>query len=77
VEATAQKLAEVLTPENDDYQLLGPAPATILRVANRYRWQILLKFSPVNPVQLPGLMELRSHCPSSVSIMVDVDPLQW
>ena len=77
VEATAQKLAEVLTPENDDYQLLGPAPATILRVADRYRWQILLKFSPVNPVKLPGLMELRSHCPSSVSIMVDVDPIQW
>lgn len=77
VEATAQELARVLTPENDDYQLLGPAPATIMRVANRYRWQILLKFSPVNPVQLPDLMELRSHCPPSVSIMIDVDPLQW
>lgn len=75
VQATAQQLAEVLTPEDKGYQLLGPAPASIMRVANRYRWQILLKFPPGVPVELPEVMELRSYCPRSVSLAIDVDPL--
>jgi primosomal protein N' (replication factor Y) (superfamily II helicase) len=52
---------------------LGPAPAPILRVARRFRWQILLKFPPGLP--LPNLQALRDLCPTSVSLTIDVDPL--
>lgn len=53
---------------------LGPAPATILRVAGRYRWQLLLKFPLDLEPTLPPL-DLRSLCSSSVSFLIDVDPM--
>lgn len=82
VQTTAQSLAQFLQELQQvgpSWQLLGPAPANILRVANRYRWQILLKL----PANLTGQMsaltlpiaELRSRCPASVRLSVDVDPL--
>jgi primosomal protein N' (replication factor Y) len=58
------------------YELLGPAPAAIVRVARRYRWQLLLKFSTHHEIGLPTLTELRSHCPAGVSLTIDVDPLR-
>ncbi len=71
VQNAAETIAKILQ-SHEDYQILGPAPATILRIAQRYRWQILLKLSTD---QLPDLTELRSHCPSTVSLTIDVDPM--
>lgn len=73
--ALAAELEEYNAGRTQGYQLLGPAPAPILRVADRYRWQILLKFPPNVPVELPSLQELRSRCPPDVSLAIDVDPL--
>lgn len=83
VEATAQTLAEVLAqelaPATFAWELLGPAPATILRVAQRYRWQILLKLPGQRQGHWPGyslpIARLRSHCPGTVRLAIDVDPL--
>ncbi|CAD5936655.1 Primosomal protein N' [Planktothrix tepida] len=74
VEETAQKLAEFLLENNlnSDFELLGPAPAPILRVANRYRWQILIKTSQESSIILPKFSEFNS---SSVYITIDIDPL--
>ncbi|HIK46036.1 MAG TPA: primosomal protein N' [Leptolyngbyaceae cyanobacterium M65_K2018_010] len=55
------------------HSLLGPAPAPIVRVARRYRWHILLKF-PLG-IALPDLQGLRAVCPATVSLTIDVDPL--
>ncbi len=75
VENTAQMLATELNNSNTcGYEILGPAPASIVRVANRYRWQILLKFAQA-VLPLPDWNSLRSLCPSSVSLTIDVDPL--
>lgn len=71
VQSTAETIADLLLSE-EDYQVLGPAPATILRIAQRYRWQILLK---LNNDLIPDLTELRSHIPSTVSLTIDVDPM--
>ncbi len=62
----------------DDLEILGPAPAPIFKVAQRYRWQILLKrnlrqFDPPSPLQL-DLAGLRQHCPAGVRLGLDVDP---
>ncbi|NJL82955.1 MAG: primosomal protein N', partial [Chloroflexaceae bacterium] len=43
VQKTAESLA-IAAPEMVGGEVLGPAPATIGRVARRYRWQVLLKF---------------------------------
>jgi primosomal protein N' (replication factor Y) (superfamily II helicase) len=78
VENTAEMLAAHLRPPEGSetlYDILGPAPASIMRVANRYRWQILLKFLPDTTVELPDIKELRDLCPDSVSLSIDVDPL--
>lgn len=78
VEATAELIAAHLRPVQGDgagYELLGPAPASILRVANRYRWQILLKLARGILPNLPDWQEVRSLCPPGVSLTIDVDPL--
>jgi len=74
VQRVAETLAEAcvnLVGENGE--ILGPAPASILRVARRYRWQILLKL-PIT-AKTPDFTQLRSQCPPSVSMTIDVDPL--
>ena len=60
------------------YEVLGPSPAMVLRVAQRYRWQILLKGENNGPTSTPvelHLEELRSVCGSGVSLTIDVDPV--
>lgn len=74
VENTAQIIAAHLL-EHEGLDILGPAPASVLRVANRYRWQILLKFAPNALPQLPDWEEVRKLCPQSVSLTIDIDPL--
>lgn len=80
VEHTAEKVAIALEKDylselvsERDYTILGPAPAPILRVAQRYRWQILLKLTL--GVALPDIASLRQHCPDRVSFAIDVDVL--
>ncbi|MDX1977686.1 MAG: primosomal protein N' [Pseudanabaenaceae cyanobacterium bins.68] len=75
VERTAQDLAQALSQLHADWQVLGPAPALIPKVADRYRWQILLKFAPEQFQHLPSLAELKTLAPS-VRLSLDVDPLQ-
>ncbi|MGL5133084.1 MAG: primosomal protein N' [Planktothrix sp.] len=74
VEQTAQRLAEFLLENNldSDFELLGPAPAPILRVANRYRWQILIKTAQDSSIILPKFSDFNS---GSVYITIDIDPL--
>jgi primosomal protein N' (replication factor Y) (superfamily II helicase) len=78
VQQTAEQLANHLRPTDSEaagYELLGPAPAAIMRVARRYRWQILLKCLPETATDFLNLAELRSRCPQTVSLTLDVDPL--
>ncbi|MDJ0594648.1 MAG: primosomal protein N' [Pleurocapsa sp. MO_226.B13] len=75
VQQAAETLADVLIDTlSNEYEILGPAPASVMRVARRYRWQILLKF-PQTVTDLPDLHNLRSHLPRSVSMTIDVDPI--
>jgi primosomal protein N' (replication factor Y) len=77
VQTAAQQVAEVLESRAGSYQVLGPAPARVMRVADAYRWQILLKFPPGVEISLPGLGELRSRCSQRVSLSLDIDPLNF
>jgi primosomal protein N' (replication factor Y) (superfamily II helicase) len=83
VERIAQQVAEylqkVIAMESLSAELLGPAPANILKVAGRFRWQILLKL-PANPQGAPHqwrlpLKDLKKICDRHVRLIVDVDPL--
>jgi primosomal protein N' (replication factor Y) len=59
----------------EDCEVLGPSPAIVPKVADRYRWQILLKIPAPRPATLARLLSLRSLVPRSVSLTIDVDPL--
>ncbi|AHJ28277.1 primosomal protein N' [Nodularia spumigena CS-584] len=74
VQNTAQIIATALS-SSEGFDILGPAPASVMRVANRYRWQIMLKFDPDALPNLPDWDSVRSLCANSVSLTIDVDPL--
>ena len=46
-----------------------------MRVARRYRWQILLKFPEVTRPNLPNLNQLKNLCPKGIAMTIDVDPI--
>jgi primosomal protein N' (replication factor Y) (superfamily II helicase) len=73
VETEADRLANYLLSTGEDFQLLGPAPATVLRVANRYRWQIMLKFELGGSLKIPPLPPVAD----GVSMSIDVEPLNF
>ncbi|ACK71523.1 primosomal protein N' [Gloeothece citriformis PCC 7424] len=76
VQQTAELLADACGDRlGNECEILGPAPASIMRVARRYRWHILLKFPSDGEYMIGDLTELRSLCPQSVSLTIDVDPL--
>jgi primosomal protein N' (replication factor Y) (superfamily II helicase) len=79
VQAAANQVAQRLQLlAQGRYEVLGPSPAMVLRVAQRYRWQVLLKGETNGPTSTPvelHLEELRSVCGPGVSLTVDVDPL--
>lgn len=76
VQETAILIADRIRNLNLNCEILGPAPANIMRIAQRYRWQILLKFMDKIPENLFKIKELKSYCPPSISLTIDVDPLQ-
>ena len=100
VRETAELLADTcLNIMGNEWELLGPAPASVMRVARRYRWQILLKYLGAEECNLPeferggcrrlsegvsfravgisnqAVNSLREICPKSVSMTIDVDPI--
>lgn len=74
VEHVSQKIAEAI-PQGEGLDILGPSPASILRVANRYRWQIMLKFLSDSLPNLPNWSDIRKLCSPSITLTIDVDPL--
>ncbi len=76
VQTTAQELGDYFHETIGlDCEIVGPAPASIMKVAKRYRWQILLKFLPDARVIIPDMENWHKRCPNSVSLKIDIDPL--
>lgn len=65
------------------YEVLGPSPAAVSRLAQRYRWQVILKLASSTPVEVMlqdldrNLPSLRKALPKGVSLSIDVDPLSF
>ncbi len=69
-----------LNQDPPKWEVLGAAPASITKVNNRYRWQILLKFDHEFLADIPSLEELRAVMSSQVNfkairMAIDIDPL--
>jgi primosomal protein N' (replication factor Y) len=57
-------------------QILGPAPAPIMRIKRRFRWHLVIKLPPKTP-SLPDFTPLSALCPPSVSLVLNIDPLYF
>ena len=72
--ALASLLEEPLTAAG--WELIGPAPAPVARVAGRSRWQLLLHGPAASPIPLPKGADLQRAMPKGVSLAIDPDPLE-
>ncbi len=76
-EKTAILLGQT-APNNDYISTLGPAPAPIYMLRNKYRYRLLLKTSKNIKIQEVIKQWLRRvQAPSNVRIEVDVDPYSF
>src|SRR6185369_9511054 len=75
-DTTARLLAQIKAELKIRVEILGPAPAPLYRLRNRFRRQILLKAA--NRVDLHRLLSTwrqQAAIVSAVRISVDIDPV--
>jgi primosomal protein N' (replication factor Y) len=77
-EQVAKSLAQSATPEG--LRVLGPAPAPIERIKQRYRWQVMLKSRELKPLR-EALAAMRTEVgPAAerddVYLAIDIDPVR-
>jgi primosomal protein N' (replication factor Y) len=63
----------------DSMRVLGPAPAPIERIKQRYRWQVVLKAQELNEMR-SALAAMRAETApaareAGVHVIIDVDPV--
>lgn len=77
VQSMAYTMARFI-PKADDIHVLGPVPAPIAKIRNRYRWRFLVRASKNAPVQDFVRMWLdQCEIPSMLQLTVDVDPYNF
>ena len=77
VSEAAKKVAALLAhaAKLESVRVLGPAPAPIERIKQRYRWQVLLK-APARQELRAALAELTSYSAhDGVRVSIDIDPV--
>jgi primosomal protein N' (replication factor Y) len=77
-DAVAKALAKHATP--DGIRVLGPAPAPIERIKQRYRWQVMVKSRELKPMRA-ALAAMRAEVGpradrDSVYLAIDIDPVR-
>jgi primosomal protein N' (replication factor Y) len=72
-----KELASVFRREADSsVRVLGPAPAPILKIRNRYRFHLQLRCPSSRPLQtLARTVPVRTPPPHGVELAIDVDPM--
>src|SRR6056297_2400509 len=70
----ARKIGNILAPKTN---ILGPSPAPIKKIRNKYRWQIILKFRCNNDKDriLKIFPEkIKNNLDDKINVNIDVDP---
>jgi primosomal protein N' (replication factor Y) len=77
-EAVAKSLAQDSTPEG--IRVLGPAPAPIERIKQRYRWQVMIKSRELKPMRAAIAAMRAAVGPSAerddIYLAIDIDPVR-
>jgi len=77
-ESVAKSLSKDSTPEG--LRVLGPAPAPIERIKQRYRWQVMIKSRELKPMRA-AIATMRAEVAPSVErddifLAIDIDPVR-
>jgi primosomal protein N' (replication factor Y) (superfamily II helicase) len=77
-DAVANSLAKSSSPEG--FRVLGPAPAPIERIKQRYRWQVMIKSRELKPMRA-AIASMRADVgPSAerddIFLAIDIDPVR-
>lgn len=77
----AEKIAAALgktAPNNDYITTLGPAPAPVFMLRNRYRFRLLLKtMRNINIQEVLKIWLAKINIPAQVRVEVDIDPYSF
>lgn len=77
VQSMAYTMARMI-PKAEDIHVLGPIPAPIAKIRNRYRWRFLVRAAKNAPVQdFIRLWIEQCSIPSMLQLTVDVDPYNF
>jgi primosomal protein N' (replication factor Y) len=80
-DAAAKSLAKFATSATvEGLRVLGPAPAPIERIKQRYRWQVMVKSRELKPMRA-ALVAMRAEVGpraerDSVYLAIDIDPVR-
>ena len=76
--AAATRLADILQPicDKNNWDVIGPTPALIAKVAGKSRWQLLLHGPERSDLPLPRGSQLWDLLPKGVTLSIDPDPLR-
>lgn len=72
----AEAASRAMPPPSHGVRLLGPAPAPITRIKGKTRWQLVVK-GPTHAAlagPLDAIERALAEVPSSVKVVIDVDP---
>jgi len=75
VAAEAQRIAQLIENTDPQVELLGPAPAPLARLRNRFRYRFMLRAKLRAPLRKALLTIVRAPLQRRVRLSVDVDPL--
>ncbi len=78
VRTESQSIADALhrAPTTTQVTVLGPAPAPLARLRDRFRWHLLVKAArPVQIRDAARVVEESAHDRKSLSVTLDVDPV--
>ncbi len=74
VQKAAEDLVDLIGNMNH-CEIIGPSPANVPRVSNRYHWQILLKFKDQDQrSQIDWFKIKKKFSHSNVNLIIDIDP---
>ncbi|MBI5779416.1 MAG: primosomal protein N' [Planctomycetes bacterium] len=73
---SGERIGEGKLIEAGDIEILGPAPAPILRIRDRFRWHLVLKIKELASVQkyFKGLFKMP-FAKGGVQVSIDTDPV--
>ncbi len=80
-DSLAEKIASALgqtAPNNDYIATLGPAPAPVYMLRNRYRYRLLLKTQrSINIQEILKIWLAKINIPRKVHVEIDIDPYSF